>query len=134
MTASNPRVWKIAMLACIAACHAHGDAPPPSDDSGGLRQITYATYGGAIDSEWIYVAPGPPGAPIVVIAHGQGTEHVVNCWPTEAPHDFTVKDAVALADELAREGFTAVAVMYRNAGEGQPALPTIRPRDTYLRD
>lgn len=86
------------------------------------------------DSEWLYIAHGPPGAPIVVIAHGQGTEHVVNCWPDEVPHDATVKQAVGLADHLAAEGFTAVAIMYRNEGMGQPALPALRVRDTYLHD
>ncbi|MEO7733256.1 MAG: hypothetical protein ABIY55_19995, partial [Kofleriaceae bacterium] len=127
------------MLVVLSACHAGGAAQlepdaAPSSDTGGLRQISYATHDGAVDSEWIYVAPGPPNAPIVVIAHGQGTEHIVNCFAAEPPHDPTVKQAVALADQIAHEGFTAVAVMYRNAGEGQPALPAMRLRDTYLRD
>ena len=139
------------MVAVVVACHGGGagqgssDAPgpgapgagpdaPAGSDAGGLRRISYGTHDGAIDSEWIYVAPGRPNAPIVVIAHGQGTEHIVNCFAAEPPHDPTVKQAVALADELAREGYTAVAVMYRNAGEGQPVLPEMRLRDTYLRD
>jgi pimeloyl-ACP methyl ester carboxylesterase len=122
-------MWRWLWL--IAACHAAGGGEPAPDAAppGELRQITYDG-----DSEWIYIAHGPPGAPIVVIAHGQGTEHVVNCWPDEVPHDATVKQAVGLADHLAAEGFTAVAIMYRNEGMGQPALPALRIRDTYLHD
>ncbi|MEO8553532.1 MAG: hypothetical protein ABI678_26340, partial [Kofleriaceae bacterium] len=121
-------MWRWLWL--IAACHAaSGDPAPDAAPPGELRMISYDG-----DSEWLYIAHGPPGAPIVVIAHGQGTEHVVNCWPEEVPHDATVKQAVALADHVAAEGFTAVAIMYRNEGSGQPALPTLRVRDTYLRD
>lgn len=113
----------------VDATSARGQA-----DDGGTRAITYTTSDGTEDREWIYVAPGPPDAPIVVIAHGQGTDHIINCWPTEIPHDSTVQQAARLADLVAAEGYTAVAIAYRNAGDGQPAVPALRTRDLYLRD
>ena len=129
----KPRALLIAVG--ITACSATGSGTQaPGSDLAGARRITFVDPDGELDSEWIYVAPGPPDAPIVVIAHGQGSEHVVNCWPNEAPHDATVKQAAALADRLAEEGFTAVAIAYRNAGSGQPVLPAIRMRDIYVRD
>ena len=101
-----------------------------------LVRLTVPHLDGGATDEWAYLARPADGAPapIVVIAHGQGVEHIVNCWPREVPHDFTVNESAALALALARQGYVAVAVSYRNAGQGAPSGESARLRDLDHRD
>jgi hypothetical protein len=92
--------------------------------------ITVEQADGSFDDVQVY-AVHPTGATdlgIVVYAHGQGPGGVANCSPDADRYTTPV------ARVLGASGHLAVAVHYRNAGDGAPGAGTLRQRDHHVRD
>jgi hypothetical protein len=110
------------------------DAALPEGD--GLHRIDVPRSEGGTDDMWIYAAaPAGPGPfPVVIYGHGQGAGNFLNCTPDRPPDDGDATTGQAIAGSLADQGYLAVAVFYRNRGEGIPATGELRPRDAYILD
>lgn len=124
-------LWLIATLA--VAC---GTAGTPTEVDGGLatgdgmHRIAVPQAQGT-DEVWIYAA-SPAGTgpfPVVVFAHGQGASTLANCWPDGAPAYGDVAVSQELARDLAGQGYLAVAVFFRNTGDGTPLSAGVKHRD-----
>jgi hypothetical protein len=122
-----PATWRIAALAVAFAYTACTSSSGPSP--GADRVLTVAQPGGITDEVPIYIAT-PSGSgpfPVVIYGHGQGAGNLVHCRTDDA--DFLASKRVA--DALAREGYLAIAVFYRNRGN---AAAQLHARDHYILD
>jgi hypothetical protein len=124
----------IAALILTAACGDGGG--DPGGIAGDLHRLEVPLPGGANEAIWIYAAApaAGDGLPVVVFGHGQGPASLLNCAPDRPPSDTDALEARAFADALAREGYLAVAVYYRNRGDTAPGLGALRPRDHHVLD
>ncbi len=89
------------------------------------------------DELWV-AATAPEGSgplPVVVFARGKGLKDLTNCAPLSGPRDAALaRDTRQRAQALARLGYLAVAVAYRNVGDGAPSGDAFKPRDEDVLD
>ncbi len=131
----------IFLLACSSNSGSNVDAAPETAVDGatssldGFQRISVSQSTGT-ETFWIY-ASSPDGQgpfPVVVYAHGQGGSNVVNCEVDGVPSHIDVAPSIAIADNLAAEGYVGVSVFYRNQGSGSPAAGAFRFRDHHVFD
>lgn len=130
----------IAMLFGLSGCDDSALRPDaaalPQGD--GWHRIAVPLSSGSSDEMWIYAASSrsAPGAnrPVVIYGHGQGLQTIANCSPDGKPTSTVVAPALDFADALAQQGYLAIAVFYRNVGDGAPRSGAARLRDGYLLD
>jgi hypothetical protein len=111
---------------------------PPGTLANGSYKIHVPMPDGTSDDVWLY-ATSPDGAgplPVVVYAHGKGVgADLVNCQPNGGIGDEILgPDSVTRTNSLASLGYLAVAIAYRNTGDGAPGIGTIKLRDEEVRD
>jgi dienelactone hydrolase len=125
------RFAAITVAIAYTGCASHDDGGGPAGTSSVLQVPTLA---GGSEPVWIYAAtPTEPGPhPVVIYGHGQGAENIVNCTPDRAPDDGDARTGEQIADALAARGYLAIALFYRNRGEGIPAIGELRARDHYI--
>src|ERR1043166_7369720 len=104
-------------LAIAAICAGCGDNIAALGPLTGMHEIDVAHPDGTTDHVYLAVGQpiGPGPFPVVVFAHGQSIGDFANCAPSGLPPVGAVADLVI---DLAERGYLAVAVMYRNVGDG----------------
>lgn len=129
-------VWRIATLATLAAVLAGCQSQPSGGISTSTEVLAVPRPDGTTEPVWIEVArpEGPGPFPVVVYGHGQGTGNFLNCTPDRVPDDGDAIDSARIVEDLAALGYEAIAVLYRNRGDGVPAIGTLRPRDHLVLD